>query len=204
MTTFSNDHIGRRTFLGLMAGGAVLALMPGAARALTDAEARSLIDRVVADINRIINSGQSEAAMYRGFEQIFDRYADVGAISRSALGPPARTASSSQLAAFGDAFGEYLARKYGSRFREFRGSDIIVRDARDRSRYIEVLATVALRGQSPFSVSFIVSDRGGSNRFIDIVIEGISLLRTEQVEIRAMLERRGGNIDRLIQDLRSA
>ena len=165
---------------------------------------RSLIDRVVSEIKRIINSGQSEQAMYRGFESIFDRYADVPTIARSALGPPARSASGAQLAAFGDAFGAYLARKYGARFSEFIGGEIEVRDARELKNFFEVRSTVDLRGQSPFSVSFMVSDRSGANRFFDIVIEGVSLLKTERVEIGSMLERRGGDIDRLIRDLRSA
>lgn len=204
MAIYSNNSVTRRGALGLIAGGVALAAMPRAAFALTDNEARALIDRVVGEINRIINSGRSESAMYRDFEGIFDRYADVPRIAASALGPPARSASRAQLAAFGDAFGGYLARKYGARFREFIGSEIKVQGTRDRSRFVEVRSTVSLRGQSPFSVSFMVSDRSGTGKFFDIVIEGISLLRTEQVEIRAMLEQRRGNIDRLIQDLRSA
>ena len=199
----SSKNSSRRDVLGLIAGAAALAFAGRPALALTDAEATALINRVWSDINRIINSGKSEGAMYRDFEAIFDRYADVPTIARSALGPPARTASRAQLAAFGDAFGQYLARKYGARFREFIGGQITVRDARPVNRFFEVRSTVSLRGQSPFSVSFMVSDRSGSNKFFDIVIEGISLLKTERVEIGSMLERRRGNIDQLIQDLRS-
>jgi len=204
MAIFSRNRTGRRTVLGLLLGAVAIPLAGTRAEALTVAEARALIDRVVSEIKRIINSGQSEQAMYRGFEAIFDRYADVPTIARSALGPPARSASGAQLAAFGDAFGAYLARKYGARFREFIGGEIEVRDARELKNFFEVRSTVDLRGQSPFSVSFMVSDRSGANRFFDIVIEGVSLLKTERVEIGSMLERRGGNIDRLIQDLRSA
>jgi phospholipid transport system substrate-binding protein len=190
--------------LGLFAGAAALSILGRPALALNNAEATALINRVVADITRIINSGKPEKAMYRDFEGIFDRYADVPTIARSALGPPARTATRAQLAAFGDAFGQYLARKYGARFREFIGGQITVRDARQVNRFYEVRSTVNLRGQSPFAVSFMVSDRSGSDKFFDIVIEGISLLKTERVEIGSMLERRRGNIDQLIQDLRSA
>lgn len=204
MAEYSTNDLSRRGVLALLAGAVLLPVLPGRALALSLGEARALVDRVVADINSIINSGRSEAAMYRDFEGVFDRYADVPTIARSALGPPARTATPAQLSAFGDAFGTYLARKYGARFREFIGSQIEVRDTRDQRNFVEVRTTVALRGQSPFSVSFMVSDRSGSGRFFDIVIEGISLLKTERVEIGAMLDRRRGNIDQLIADLRSA
>ncbi len=60
----------------------------------------------------------------------------------------------------------------------------------------------SLRGEPPFEVTFLVSDRSGGNRFFDLLIEGISLLRTERTEIGAMLDRRGGDIDALIADLR--
>jgi len=53
-------------------------------------------------------------------------------------------------------------------------------------------------------VSFLVSDRSGRDRFFDLVIEGISMRITERTEIGAMLDRRNGDIDALIADLRSA
>ena len=35
-------------------------------------------------------------------------------------------------------------------------------------------------------------------------IEGINLLLTERTEIGAMIDRRGGNLDKMIADLRTA
>ena len=191
----------RTTLAGLLAA---MGLASSPAFALATAEARSLIDDVVARITSVINSGKSEPAMYRDFEVIFNRYADVPTISRSALGPPARSASSQQLNQFSDAFAGYLARKYGKQFRDFIGGEIIVQSARQVKSFQEVQAVAKLRGQSPFSVTFMVSDRSGSSRFFDLLIEGISLLKSERAEIGAMLDKRGGNIDALIGDLKSA
>ncbi|MEM9709244.1 MAG: ABC transporter substrate-binding protein [Pseudomonadota bacterium] len=201
METFSRNRASRRAVLAGLSALAFLGARPAAA--LNTNQATALVDRVVADINTVINSGKSEAAMYRDFEGIFTRYGDVPTIARSALGPSARSASRGQLSAFGDAFGRYLAKKYGARFREFIGGKIEVRDARELKNFVEVRSVAVLRGQSPFAVSFMVSDRSGSGKFFDIVIEGISLLKTERVEIGSMLDRRRGNIDALIQDLRS-
>ena len=199
------SNLSRRAVLsGGLAMAALFALSPRSAFALTTAQARSLIDGAVRDINAVINSGKSEAAMYRDFEAIFRRYADVPTISRSALGPPARQASSSQLDRFADAFTGYLARKYGKRFREFIGGEVTVTDAREVKSFQEVQAVANLRGQPPFRVSFMVSDRSGSDKFFDLVVEGISLLKSERAEVGAMLDASGGDIDRLIQRLESA
>lgn len=193
----------RRRLLSAGAAAA-LAALARPAFALDTAEARRLIDQVVADITRVINSGKSESAMYADFERLFVRYADVPTIARSTLGPDARSASPQQLSAFTDAFAGYMARKYGARFREFIGGQIVVRDARAVKSFFEVQAMAELRGQAPFAVTFLVSDRSGRDKFFDLLIEGISLLKTERTEIGAMLDRRRGNIDLLVQDLRTA
>lgn len=192
----------RAVSAGLLAG--LLATMAAPATALNDVQARALIDRVVADINRVINSGKSESAMYDDFERIFTRYADVPTIARSTLGPDARRASSQQMRAFETAFTQYISRKYGKRFREFIGGEIIVKGAVAVKSFYEVRSVADLRGQAPFDVTFLVSDRSGRDQFFDLLIEGISLLKTERTEIGAMLDRRRGDIDLLVRDLRAA
>jgi phospholipid transport system substrate-binding protein len=192
----------RRGFLLAGAALAALVALPRASQALDTGAARALVDSVVAEINRVINSGRSEQAMYGEFRQIFTRYADVPTIARSTLGPEARQASPQQLAAFTDAFSIYMARKYGARFREFIGGEIVVRNAQPVNTFVEVQGQAVLRGQAPFAVTFLVSDRSGSVKFFDLLIEGISLLKTERTEIGAMLDKRRGNIDQLTQDLR--
>lgn len=198
-----NSAVTRRTLLaGGLAAGTLAAA--GSALALTDATANALITRVVGDINKVINSGKSESAMYLDFERIFERYADVDIIARSTLGPDARRATPAQLAAFAEAFKVYLARKYGKRFREFIGGEIKVIGSRAIKSYFEVETTAILRGQDPFGVVFRVSDRSGRDLFFDIVIEGISLGKTERTEIGAMLDKRRGDIDLLIADLKNS
>jgi phospholipid transport system substrate-binding protein len=188
----------------VLTGLAAIPLTPFAAHALTLAEARTLVDRAVADINRIIASGRSEAAMIRDFEAVLVRYADVPVIAQSVLGPPARSASRAQMRAFTEAFQGYLSRKYGRRFREFQGGTITVVDGREVRSFFEVISTVTLRGEAPFELRWLVSDRSGQDRFFNLIIEGVNLMISERSEIGAMLDRRGGNIDALIEDLRSA
>lgn len=142
--------------------------------------------------------------MLRDFEALFDRYGDIPVIARSALGPPARGASPAQLSAFTEAFRGYMARKYGRQFRRFIGAQAEVTGARQVQSHWEVISTMTMRGEAPFEVRWHVSDRSGRHLFFNLVIEGVNLLAAERQEIGAMLERRGGNVERMIQDLRSA
>lgn len=196
----------RRCTLGLLAGAGLFPALP--AMALSGDTAARLVDSLVSDINRVINSGKSANAMYRDFDRLFARYGDVPTIARFTLGADARRASRAQLNAYTAAYQGYIARKYGSRFREFIGGRLeVVRTVRvprnNRTDY-EVRTTAFLRGEDPFEVSFFVSDASGSPKFYNIFIEGVNMLLTERTEIGAMLDRRGGDIDALIRELRNS
>lgn len=199
-----NDMIlTRRGFAVGLGAAAVLLALPLPARALTADQAKTLVDKTVADINSIISSGKGEGAMLSDFEKLFARYADVPTIARSVLGPAARTASKGQLSAYTKAFQGYISRKYGRRFREFIGGRIEVAEAKALKSYFEVVSTAYLKGESPFEVRWHVSDKSGKDLFFNIIIEGVNMLASERTEMGALLDQRGGDLDQLIADLKS-
>lgn len=201
MSAFPTFAISRRMVLSGLSASALTAALPGSAMALAPETARQLVAGLVAEVNAVIDSGASEAAMLAQFERIFDRYADVPTIARYSLGADARRASAAQMSRYTAAFKTYVAHKYGRRFREFIGSQIVPGAARPVKTWIEVNTTVDLRGRDPFTVDFHVSDAAGRPLFFNIIIEGVNMLLAERTEIGAMLDRRGGNIDALIADL---
>jgi len=195
----------RRSVLAGIGAATLSTVVPaGAAVALSTSQARELVDRLVEEINVVINSGESEARMLTRFEGIFERYANTQVIALRVLGSDARSASPAQIRAFTAAFEGYIARKYGRRFREFIGGRIVVDRARVVKSWIEVQTTAHLQGEAPFRVDFLVKEGGGRDLFFDLVIEGISLTRVEREEVGAMLDSRRGDLDRLIDDLRGA
>ncbi len=199
----NNFQPGRRILLaGGLASLAILSPLRALA-ALTRQQAAGLIGQLVNDLNAIINSGKPEKAMYKDFENLLRKYADLNIIARSSLGAAWRQATPSQRKRYTEAFISYLAVKYGKRFREFIGGKIVVTDTRKvKSGYL-VNSTAYLPGQAPFAVDWQVSDRSGKNKMFNLYIEGISLLATERTEIGSMLDKRHGNIEKLIVDLKN-
>ena len=195
-------NITRRTFVALASSSIAIAATPS--WALTQDEARKLVDSLVAKINSVIGSGKSEAAMIKEFQGIFRRYADVPIMAQYALGVDGRRASASQKRAFGKAFEIYIASKYGKRFREFVGSKVEVKSSRKINAGYEVKTKASLRGSAPFEVTFLVSSKSGKDLFFNMFIEGVNLLLTERTEIGALLDRNGGNFDKMIADLKKA
>ena len=204
MQTPTNSKLTRRNVtLGI---GTIVALGPlaGPAYAMSEGQAKSLVVKLVAAINKVITSGRSESAMIKDFKKIFAKYSDVPVIARYALGVDARSASASQMRNFTKAFEGYIARKYGKRFREFIGGRLEVKSAKTVKSFVEVKTTAFLKGQSPFEVKFLVSDKSGKVLFFNMFIEGINMLLSERTEIGAMLDKRRGNLDLLIKDLKTA
>jgi phospholipid transport system substrate-binding protein len=199
-----NDLKLTRRGLGLVLAASIVTLsMPKPALAITVDGARALVGKTVDAVNAIINSGKSESAMLGDFEKLFARYADVPVIARSALGVAAKSATKAQLSAFTKAFQGYISRKYGRRFREFIGGRIDVTDARPLKSYFEVISVATLPGEAPFDLRWHVSDKSGKDLFFNLIIEGVNMLASERAEIGALLDKRKGNLDQLIADLKS-
>ena len=192
----------RRFFMAGLGATTLLPAQP--AFAITESGAKQLVDALVGDINAVIASGKSETAMYVEFERIFARYSDTSYISAYAMGVDGRRATAAQKRAFSDVFQSYIARKYGKRFREFIGGRLEVETVRQVKTWYEVTTTAFLRNESPFDVTFQVSDRAGRNLFFNMFIEGVNLLLTERTEVGALIDRNGGSIDAMIADLRQA
>lgn len=185
----------RRVFLSSLAA---VSLTPFAASALTQNSAKSLIEKLVGDINKVIASGKSETGMFKEFERIFARYSDTSYIAAYAMGVDGRRASSRQKKAFSKAFQGYISRKYGRRFREFIGGRLEVKGVKQVKNWFEVSTTAFLKGEAPFEVTFHVSNRSGKDLFFNMYIEGINLLLTERTEVGALLDRNKGDIDAMI------
>ena len=197
----TNDPSRRALLVGL--AGAALLAAAGPAAAQAGAAASALVTTLAAELTRLVNSGKSEKQIYAGFQTILVRYADMPAVAASVLGPPWRAAGAGQKEAFVAAFTSYLARKYGAQFREYQNARIAVEGTKDGGKAGVLVHTRVVRpGQEDIAVDWQVSDRSGSPKAVNLVIEGVSMLANERAEIGAMLEASRGDLDGLTAQLR--
>lgn len=198
----SMNNPSRRSVLGGLAAATFMAL-PGQAIALSTSKAETLITRVVKEVLSIVNAGSSDAAKIRKFEAMFRQYGDVEVTARSLLGPAWRSASAADRKAYVNALAGYLSRKYGKRFREFRGGEItIVKSTDFGNKGVLVETRVSTAEHRPFPVEWQVVEKDGKAFFFDIIIEGIRLVSTEKTEIRALLAKNGGDVAKLAAHLK--
>lgn len=199
----TNNTPSRRSFLiGATSLTAVAIATPSFA--ISQNAAESLVNNLIKQVMGKINSGKSGNALYKDFEKIFATYADVPLIARKALGPAYKSASKAQQAAYVAAFKGFMARFYGKRFNEFKGGKITVTKSKKAAGGYLVDTNVALSGRSPFLTQWHVVDKRGKPVMYNLYIEGVSLLSDVRTQIGAMLDKRGGNIDKLIAHLKTA
>ena len=199
-----NKFFLNRRYFNVSLATAVVSVSSSFGWAATAKDAELLVGRVVREINAVISSGNSEAIMLKQFEKIFKSYADVKTIARYALGNDARALNKVQMDRFTEIYSVYVSHKYGRRFREFIGGKIVVQKSRPIKSFFEVETLAHIKGWEPFTVSFLVSNKSGKLLFFNIFIEGINMLLSERTEIGAMLDKRRGNIKKVMKDLQNA
>ncbi|MGG7568129.1 MlaC/ttg2D family ABC transporter substrate-binding protein [Rhodovulum sp. DZ06] len=197
--------LSRRAALALITASAALAAAPGRAAALTETEAEGFVRQVVDEVVSLVESGKPAPEQQSGFRALFARRAAVPSVVRFIMGATWRDMSGAQQAAMEDAFLDYVARVYSELLSSYSGQRIEIGQVQDFGRKgILVTSTARGEGVEDVAVEWLVSDRGGSGpQLVDVVIEGLSMLQSQRQEFAAMLDKRGGDVDQLIADLRA-
>lgn len=168
--------------------------------AMTDSDAKSYVQKVAGALELILNEPKNKELVYKDFENLFSTYGDVPIITRYLIGPPSREMSSKQMKKAEYEIKKYLARKYGQQFEDYIGAKVEINSIRQFKNNFDVKTEFKSPNQE-FTVSWIVSDKSGEIKLVDIVIEGISMLRMEREEIGSRLEKSRFNVDKLLETL---
>jgi ABC-type transport system involved in resistance to organic solvents, auxiliary component len=186
----------------LFATIAAATLLAAPARALDPAEAETFVRDTVDGIIDIIRDADAADARVDEMRALIERTTAVEAIARFTMGATWRQMSDAQRDDFLAAFRNYAARSYVNRVGEYSGQTVEVTGAQDVGRK-GILVTSVLKSPNAddIQLEWLVSDRTGETQIVDLIAEGVSLSISQRQEFGAMLERRGGDVDRFIADL---
>lgn len=202
-------RIGRRAFLYhtlVVAGGVfTTGLVPRAAVALSAEEAQAHVRAAVDKVLELVQSNGSPEEKAKRLEAIMKDTAAMPQIARFAAGRAWRDMSEEQQARYVEAFAHFLSTVYARRFQNYAGEQVSIGRVRDLGRKgFLVETTITQPAAAPVAVEWLVNDRPGRTVIADIVIEGVSMVATQRDEIAGMLDARGGDVEKLINDLESA
>jgi phospholipid transport system substrate-binding protein len=192
----------RRAALSAIAAGAAALAAPARAVALSPEAAISFVQTVVDEAERIVSAASAAETRVGEFLELFRRAAALPEIGRFTMGLAWRDMNDKQKQDFLLAFERYAARVYAARIGDYKGQKMTLEGAQDAGkRGVLVRSTLSQPSAAPIRVEWLVTDRTGEPKIVDIIAEGVSISITQREEFAAMLERRGRDIDRFIADL---
>lgn len=172
----------------------------GAAKASPDGAAdfvQSLVDEAISVLQIPVDrKGDRES----GFRRILLSYFDVPLITRLVVGRYWRKANDQQKEAFATVFEQHIIKVYTSQLGIYRDERVELRNVAARTDKDTIVGTEVMRDSDPpLRIDWLVREKDGQYRIIDVAAEGVSMMTTKRSEFSSVIARDG--MDGLIEQL---
>jgi phospholipid transport system substrate-binding protein len=175
---------------------------------LTSAAAISPSEKLISDIGEqaisfLADENLSDSAREEAFRELLINNFDMKTIGRFVLGRYWRTATPEQKDEYFDLFEDMVIKTYSKRFSEYSGQKLVVTGSRDENGADKLVTSLVKGGGSDISVDWRVREKSdGSHKIVDVIVEGVSMSVTQRSDFSSVIQRGGGNIEALLQQLR--
>lgn len=195
------SRISRRLALAMTGSAFVLAALaaPLSAFASDPTQARQFIERAAASARSEAEAIKTGGNARGRFAALFAQSFDVDALSRNVLGSRWTALNPAQQSDFRTAFQAYVVKAYADRFYNYAGQPMTVLSS-DAAASGQVLVRTRVQmpnGGAQVPVDWHVSEVAGSARISDVVIDGVSLTRTQRDEFASVIQANGGDVAKL-------
>jgi phospholipid transport system substrate-binding protein len=131
---------------------------------------------------------------------------DIKGIGYYSLGAYRKNLSSEKLKKYEKVFAEYFLKSFSSRLAEYSNPEIEVNSKKviNKSYTIVSSTLVATDSRPEVKIEWRVYTKDPTNLLIrDLIIEGLSLARTQKEEFASIINSNDGNIDALLKNLQT-
>jgi phospholipid transport system substrate-binding protein len=191
----------RRSFLALAACFALAVAAPANAQGQNPAQ--FINDLGQKALAALTNKQASATELQQRFRALLKDNFDVATIGRFALGRYWNAASPQQQQDYLKLFEDQIVDAYATRFREYAGEQFKVGAVRNEGNDSVVSSQIVRPQGPPIDVEWRVRNTAQGPRIIDVAVAGVSMATTQRSEFASVIERNGGNVDSLIQALRT-
>jgi len=192
----------RRSLSVLLMAAALLLWSAPVRAAQTDPAA--FVDGLVQQALPILrNTQKPDVQREERFSTLLRTGFDIPRIARFVLGRYWLSASDQERVQFSELFAQWVVRTYSSRFKEYSGETIKVAGARAESptSYVVSSQLIHTNGAPPTTIYWHVSKKDDDLKIVDVEVEGVSMALTEREEIASVIQRDGGTVTGLNQQL---
>ncbi len=149
------------------------------------------------------NRQMPDAERQQRFSTLLHTGFDIPRIARFVLGRYWLSASDQERNRFSQLFADWVVRTYSARFKEYSGEVIKVTGAREESptSYVVSSELIHTNGAPPTTIFWHVRAADNDLKIVDVEVEGVSMALTEREEIASVIQRSGGSVAGLNQQL---
>ncbi|MGH6975436.1 MAG: MlaC/ttg2D family ABC transporter substrate-binding protein [Stellaceae bacterium] len=185
-----------------MAAALLLWVVPVRA-AQTDPKA--FVDGLVQQALTMLNNPQMpDSEREQRFSTLLQTSFDIPRIARFVLGRYWLSASDQERSQFDQLFAQWVVQTYSARFKDYSGEAVKVIGARTESptSYVVTSQLIRTNGAPPTTIYWHVSKTSDDLKIVDVEVEGVSMALTEREEIASTIQRNGGTVAGLNQQLK--
>ena len=167
-------------------------------------EADTFVQSTVNRATKTLGGNLTKEERVKRLKKIARDTVDIRGIGFYSLGANRKNATEDQINKYKAAFSEYFLKSFSSRLAEYSNPEIEVNSKKIlNENYTIVLSTLAGTDSRPeVKIEWRVYTKYPDNLLIrDLIIEGLSLARTQKEEFASIINSNDGNIDALIENL---
>ena len=167
-------------------------------------EADVFIQSTVNRAAETLNSSFTKDQRIEKLKEIAKETVDIRGIGLYSLGSYRKNLSNDQLSNYTNIFEEYFLKSFSSRLAEYSNPEIEVNSKKKLNENYTIVSStlVATDSRPEVKIEWRVYTKNPENLLIrDLIIEGLSLARTQKEEFSSIINSNDGNIKALLKNL---
>ena len=167
-------------------------------------EADAFVQQTVSRAAKTLSSGLTKEERIQKLKEIAKEAVDIRGIGFYSLGSHRKNLTKEQLENYKDVFEAYFLKSFSSRLAEYSNPEIEVNSQKKiNENYTIVSSTLVATNTRPeVKIEWRVYTKDPENLLIrDLIIEGLSLARTQKEEFSSIINSNDGKIEALLKNL---
>ena len=169
------------------------------------ADAKTFITNLTSDASKVLASEESKDQKMLKLIDLAEENVDIDGIGRYTLGKYRKQLSDAKLDEYKSLFREYFLKSFSSRLSEYTDPKInVIKEEIINDKYTIVSSVLEADEKRPeIKIDWRVYTINPEKPLVrDLIIEGLSLARTQREEFNSVIQNGDGNIEVLFSNLR--
>ena len=167
-------------------------------------EADAFVQQTVSRAAKTLSSGLTKEERIQKLKEIAKDAVDIRGIGFYSLGSHRKNLTKEQLENYKDVFEAYFLKSFSSRLAEYSNPEIEVNSQKKINKNYTIVSStlVATNTRPEVKIEWRVYTKDPENLLIrDLIIEGLSLARTQKEEFSSIINSNDGKIESLLKNL---